>query len=89
MTRSKWKGPFLDIYLINSLRVQKPLYKVFNRASMILPEFIGLVFKVYNGRFFATVKVERNMLFHRFGEFAFTKRKGHVIHTTGRKKKNK
>jgi small subunit ribosomal protein S19 len=90
MARSKWKGPFVDIYLLNALKVQKPFYKVFSRASVILPEFLGLVFKVYNGRYFTQIKVEKNMINRRFGEFALTKRRGHLIHKPKKKRrKNK
>ena len=89
MTRSKWKGPFVDNYLINALKVQKPFYKVFSRSSCILPEFLGLIFKIYNGRYFTLLKVERNMLYRKFGEFAFTKRVGHLIHKPKKKKRKK
>jgi small subunit ribosomal protein S19 len=89
MTRSKWKGPYVDNYLINSLKVQKPFYKVFGRASTILPEFLGLIFKVYNGRYFTLLKVEKNMLYRKFGEFSFTKRVGHLIHKPKKKKRKK
>ena len=54
MTRSVWKGPFLDGYLLkkadkvrNSGRNE--VIKIWSRRSTILPQFVGLTFGVYNG----------------------------------------
>lgn len=79
----------MDKSIIKSLQVNKPYYKVFSRSSCIIPEFLGILFKVYNGQYFTFVKVEKEMFYRKFGEFAFTKRVGHLIHTPKKKKRKK
>ena len=75
MTRSLWKGPFCEI---NSEK-----QKVWSRRSVILPKFIGKQFFIYNGKIFIPLKISEEMIGHKFGEFASTRKK--PIH----KKKNK
>jgi small subunit ribosomal protein S19 len=41
---------------------------------MILPEFVGLTFAVHNGHEFVPVFVTENMVGHKFGEFAKTRK---------------
>lgn len=50
------------------------------RDMVILPEMVGLRFGVYDGEKFSTVKVEPEMIGHRLGEFALTRKK--VKHST-------
>jgi len=50
----------------------KPI-KTWSRRSTILPDFIGLVFLVHNGRTFVPVKVSSDMIGFRLGEFAMTR----------------
>lgn len=50
------------------------------RDMIILPEMVGLRFGVYNGESFAQVEVEPEMIGHRLGEFAITRKK--VEHST-------
>ncbi len=50
------------------------------RDMIILPEMVGLRFGVYNGEEFVNVEVEPEMVGHRLGEFAFTRKK--VEHST-------
>lgn len=78
MSRSVWKGPFVDSYLLkkadeanNSGR--KAAIKTWSRRSTILPQFIGLNFAVHNGRKFIPVYVSEEMVGHKFGEFAPTR----------------
>ena len=47
--------------------------KIWSRRSTILPQFIGLVFGVYNGKKFLPVQVSENMVGHKFGEFSPTR----------------
>ncbi len=67
MTRSIWKGPFCEI--------SKHTRKIRSRRSMILPKFIGNQFLVYNGKNYITVKITEDMISHKLGEFANTRRK--------------
>ena len=78
MTRSVWKGPFFDAYLLKKVDAVKSsgrndVIKTWSRRSTILPEFIGLNFAVHNGKKFIPVFVTDNMVGHKFGEFAPTR----------------
>lgn len=50
------------------------------RDMVVLPEMVGLRFGVYDGQEFTTVEVEPEMIGHRLGEFAITRKK--VEHST-------
>lgn len=83
MTRSVWKGPFFDESVVKKvehakkINSQKPI-RIWSRRSTILPEFIGFVFEVYNGKKFIPVVVREEMIGHKFGEFSPTRTfKGH------------
>lgn len=78
MTRSVWKGPFLDGYLLkkadkvrNSGRNE--VIKIWSRRSMILPQFVGLTFGVYNGHKHIPVNISEEMIGMKFGEFSPTR----------------
>ena len=79
MTRSVWKGPFVDITLIKKAQKisesgRKEVIKTWSRRSTILPQFVGLTFGVYNGQKFIPVNVTEEMLGHYLGEFSQTRR---------------
>jgi small subunit ribosomal protein S19 len=47
---------------------------------MITPDFVGLTFHVHNGKLFMPVYVTENMVGHRLGEFAPTRKfTGHTL----------
>lgn len=78
MTRSVWKGPFVDGYLLKKAEKVKQsgrheVIKTWSRRSTIIPQFVGLTFGVYNGKKFIPVLVSENMIGHKFGEFAPTR----------------
>lgn len=50
------------------------------RDMIILPEMVGLRFGVYDGESFVPVEVEPEMIGHKLGEFALTRKK--VKHST-------
>ena len=83
MTRSVWKGPFVDMNLLKKAEKvsnsgRKEVIKTWSRRSTILPKFVGLTFGVYNGRKFIPVSVNENMVGHKLGEFSPTRTfKGH------------
>jgi small subunit ribosomal protein S19 len=78
MTRSVWKGPFIDGYLLKKVEAMRgtgknqPI-KTWSRRSTILPQFIGVTFAVHNGKKFIPVLVTDNMIGHKLGEFAPTR----------------
>ena len=75
MSRSVWKGPFVDSYLLKKAETSRgsgrnEIIKTWSRRSTIMPQFVGLTFGVYNGKKFLPVLVTENMVGHKFGEFA-------------------
>ena len=90
MSRSVWKGPFVDGYLLKkadaSRAAARPTpIKTWSRRSTILPQFVGLTFNVYNGHKFVPVSVNEDMVGHKLGEFAPTR----TYHGHGADKKGK
>ena len=78
MSRSVWKGPFLDGYLLKKVEAvssagRKDVIKTWSRRSTILPQFVGMTFGVHNGQKFIPVFVTENMVGHKLGEFAPTR----------------
>jgi small subunit ribosomal protein S19 len=78
MARSLKKGPFVDENLLEKLSKMKagdktPI-KTYSRDSMITPEMVGFVFAVHNGKDFIRVEVKEEMVGHRLGEFAPTRK---------------
>lgn len=84
MSRSTKKGPFVEAKLL--LKVdkanragQRTLIKTWSRASTIVPQMIGHTIGVHNGRAHVPIFITENMVGHRLGEFAETRRfRGHV-----------
>ena len=90
MTRSMWKGPFVDGYLLRKAETARSsgrhdMIKIWSRRSTILPQFVGLNFGVYNGQKHIPVMVTEEMVGHKFGEFAPTRT--FYGHTSDRKAK--
>ena len=78
MTRSVWKGPFVDGYLLKKAEKARgssrnEIIRTWSRRSTIFPQFVGLTFGVYNGSKFVPVLVTEHMIGHKFGEFAPTR----------------
>ena len=78
MTRSVWKGPFVDHYLFKKVEERRTsgrhqVIKTWSRRSTILPEFVGETFAVHNGNKFIPVLVTEHMIGHKLGEFAPTR----------------
>jgi len=78
MTRSIWKLPFVDGFLLKKIdkAIQegnaRPI-KTMSRRSTILPKFIGLNFEVYNGKKYIPVRPKEEMIGHKLGEFSPTR----------------
>ncbi|MGQ9477475.1 MAG: 30S ribosomal protein S19 [Candidatus Bipolaricaulia bacterium] len=77
MARSLKKGPFVAPHLLEKIEKLKrgeiQEIKTWSRASMIIPEMVGLTIKVHNGRIHVPVYITENMVGHRLGEFAPTR----------------
>ena len=79
MARSIKKGPYVEASLQRKVdRVMrsgtKQVIRTWSRRSMITPEFVGQTFHVHNGKLFMPVFVTENMVGHRLGEFAPTRK---------------
>ena len=81
MGRSKKKGPYVDLKVLEKVMKQKEsgsrdAIKTWARACMIVPEFIGHNFAIHTGNKFTPIFVTEGMVGHKLGEFART-RTGH------------
>ena len=81
MARSLKKGPFVDESLMKKVKAmneseKKEVIKTWSRRSTIYPEFIGHTFAVHNGKEFIPVYVTEDMVGHKLGEFALTRKFG-------------
>ncbi|MDD3187128.1 MAG: 30S ribosomal protein S19 [Bacilli bacterium] len=79
MARSLKKGPFVDKSLMAKVTKvaesgKKEVIKTWSRRSTIYPEFIGHTFAVHNGKEFIPVYVTEDMVGHKLGEFAPTRK---------------
>lgn len=78
MTRSSKKGPYVDPKLLKKISALKPeqdvVVKTWSRDSQIAPEMVGFTFGVHNGRDFIPVRITEEMVGHRLGEFALTRK---------------
>ena len=78
MSRSKWKGPFINpSYFTSKYIKNKKKLTVYpmSKDSNILPKFVGLQFAIYNGQKYINVLVSETMIGHKFGEFVSTRAK--------------
>ena len=92
MSRSLKKGPFVDHHLLKKVfdaqesSSKKPI-KTWSRRSMIIPDMIGLVISVHNGRHHIPILITENMVGHKLGEFAITRTyRGHIADKKIKKK---
>ena len=79
MARSVKKGPFVDAHLMKKVEAlnkahKKEVIKTRSRRSTIYPDFIGHTFAVHNGKEFIPVYVTEDMVGHKLGEFALTRK---------------
>lgn len=82
MSRSLKKGPFVDERLIKKVTAlgpnDKTVIKTWARHSTIAPEMVGKTIAVHNGKTHVPVYVNENMVGHKLGEFAPTRKfRGH------------
>ncbi|MBU1148822.1 30S ribosomal protein S19 [Patescibacteria group bacterium] len=82
MSRSLKKGPYVDPKLLKKISNVKSgdgtVIKTWSRASTISPEMVGFTFGVHNGKDHIPVFIVENMVGHKLGEFAQTRK--FVIH---------
>ena len=78
MSRSLKKGPFVDPKLLKKISKLKQgdrtVIKTWSRASTIIPEIVGFTIGVHNGKEHVPVFIVENMVGHKLGEFAPTRK---------------
>ena len=78
MTRSTFKGPYVDERILKKVLGKKPaatpVIKTWIRACDISPEMVGFKFAVYNGKIFVEFLVTEDMVGHKLGEFSPTRK---------------
>lgn len=78
MSRSLKKGPFVDQKLLAKILKLRPgdktVIKTWSRSSTITPEMVGFTIGVHNGRMHVPVFIIEDMVGHKLGEFAPTRK---------------
>ena len=78
MSRSLKKGPYVDFKLAKKIAALGPddrtVIKTWARASSISPEMVGRTIAVHNGKTHISVLITENMVGHKLGEFAPTRK---------------
>lgn len=78
MTRSLYKGPFVNYKLINKIQElnknnSKKTIKTWSRASTIIPDMVGHTIAVHNGKQHFPIFISDQMVGHKLGEFVPTR----------------
>lgn len=78
MARSLKKGPYVDPKLLKKIgklkRGDKAVIKTWARASAISPEMVGFIIGVHNGKIHVSIFITEDMVGHKLGEFAPTRK---------------
>jgi small subunit ribosomal protein S19 len=78
MSRSLKKGPYVDEKLLKKLDGLQPgtrkVIRTWARACTITPKMVGFTFGVHNGKVHIPVTVNEQMVGHKLGEFAVTRK---------------
>lgn len=76
MSRSIYKGPYVDERLLKKITGKKPaeagVIKTWSRDAVIAPEMVGFTFGVHNGKNHIEVLATEEMVGHKLGEFSPT-----------------
>ena len=78
MSRSLKKGPYIDERLQRKVEAMdqndRTVIKTWARACTITPEMVGKTIAVHNGKVHVPVFISENMVGHKLGEFAPTRK---------------
>lgn len=78
MSRSLKKGPYVDAKLARKVAAlgaeDRTVIKTWARESSISPEMVGRTIAVHNGKLHVPVFISENMVGHKLGEFAPTRK---------------
>ena len=75
------KGPYVFDRLLAKVQKlnetgKKEVIKTYSRRSTIFPDFVGHTIAVHNGKEFIPVYITEDMVGHKLGEFALTRKFG-------------
>ena len=78
MTRSLYKGPFINYKLISKIqelnsKKAKATIKTWSRSSTIMPDMVGHTIAVHNGKQHFPIFISDQMVGHKLGEFVPTR----------------
>ena len=81
MARSLKKGPYVFDRLLKKVQKlnetgKKEVVKTYSRRSTIFPDFVGHTIAVHNGKEFIPFYITEDMVGHKLGEFALTRKFG-------------
>lgn len=78
MSRSLKKGPYINHKLIEKVKNLKPgdktVIRTWDRGAVITPEMVGFRFGIHDGRKHLEVLLIEDMVGHKLGEFAPTRK---------------
>jgi small subunit ribosomal protein S19 len=79
MARSLKKGPYVEASLLKKVQElnkenKKTVVKTWSRRSTIFPDFVGHTIAVHKGKDFIPVYITEEMVGHKLGEFALTRK---------------
>lgn len=78
MSRSLKKGPFVDAKLAKKVAAlssdDRTVIRTWARASSVTPDMVGHTIAIHNGRVHVPVYITENMVGHKLGEFAPTRK---------------
>ena len=83
MSRNNQKSPFFKYNLTNNN--QNKWIKIFNKNLIIMPKDIDCIYNIYNGQIFIKIKIIKDMIGYKFGEFINTKKR--YIYKKAKKKR--
>ncbi|HKL16873.1 MAG TPA: 30S ribosomal protein S19 [Patescibacteria group bacterium] len=73
LKKEPWVAPKLQKKIKNAKRGEDEI-KTWSRESTIIPEMVGFTIKVHNGRKHVAILIVENMVGHKLGEFAPTRK---------------
>ena len=81
MSRSTKKGPFVHARLLKKVEAMnasgnKEVIKTWSRSSTIFPQMVEHTIAVHDGRRHIPVYITEDMVGHKLGEFALTRKFG-------------
>jgi ribosomal protein S19 len=75
MSRSKYKGFFFKVHLLEENKNKNKPIQIDNKNLTILAEYVDSFFQIYNGKRFINLKINEKMIGFKFGEFINTRQK--------------